>query len=201
MVIVVMHRLMRTSEATASLSVYFTALAVSDLFLLLTSVLWDWPDVAFNSAIPYLDKLPCTIPFFVLYTSSMMSAWFLVAMTSQRLMSVLVPHRVGVLCTVRRGRIITAIIVIVVCLINSYFFFIYQQQNIDDKYEECVSINEGTANVFRLLDLLLASLIPFLVLIIANSMLIYRTQQSLKISRTMVGTEKHQAMQPSAQPL
>ncbi|KAL8601900.1 hypothetical protein ACOMHN_020635 [Nucella lapillus] len=40
MTIVVM-RAMRSSESIACLSLYFTALAVSDLFLLISSVLWD----------------------------------------------------------------------------------------------------------------------------------------------------------------
>ncbi|XP_076464738.1 uncharacterized protein LOC143296597 [Babylonia areolata] len=144
---VVVMRAMRTSESTACLSVYFTALAVSDLCLLTASVLWDWPDMAFNSEIPYLSDLPCTIPFFFTYLSSMTSAWFLVAMTCQRLTSVVLPHRVAVLCTVKRGVIITAGIVTFSCLINMYIFFLYRLENVDGEYEECVSIDEDPVPV------------------------------------------------------
>ncbi|XP_076465361.1 uncharacterized protein LOC143297073 [Babylonia areolata] len=195
---VVVMRAMRTSESTACLSVYFTALAVSDLCLLTTSVLWDWPVMAFNTKIPYLRDLPCTVPFFFSYTSSMTSAWFLVAMTCQRLMSVVLPHRVAVLCTVKRGVIITASIVTLVCFLNVYIFFIYHLQNVDGEYEECVSVDEGIAYLFRLLDLFLASVIPFLFLIMTNAVLIHRAMQSVQISRELTWNKAQQTASRSS---
>ncbi|KAL8606321.1 hypothetical protein ACOMHN_024216 [Nucella lapillus] len=104
--IVVVMRGLRASQSTACLSVYFTALAVSDQCLLMTATLWFWVDEVFSWPPSfYIYDLLCVVPKFVWYTCSVTSAWFLVAMTFQRVTSVVAPHRVGVLCTVGRAKI------------------------------------------------------------------------------------------------
>ncbi|KAL8589077.1 hypothetical protein ACOMHN_055090 [Nucella lapillus] len=110
MTILVMRRL-RASESTACLSVYFTALAVSDLCLLTISMIFNWPERSFGIPVKEIHHVTCITSFFVLFVTSMTSAWFLMAMTGQRMISVILPHRVGVLCTVRRAKIITAVLV------------------------------------------------------------------------------------------
>ncbi|KAL8601715.1 hypothetical protein ACOMHN_033891 [Nucella lapillus] len=82
---VVVMRAMRSSKSIACLSLYFTALAVSDLFLLISSVLWYWPEMAFDTPLSYFNSFVCSFFNFVCYASSMTSAWFLVAMTCQRM--------------------------------------------------------------------------------------------------------------------
>ncbi|KAL8606322.1 hypothetical protein ACOMHN_024217 [Nucella lapillus] len=89
--IVVVMRGMRGSQSTACLSVYFTALAVSDQCLLMTSVLWFWIDVVFSWPPSFFSYgLLCKLPKCVWYTCSVTSAWFLVAMTYQRVTRVAV---------------------------------------------------------------------------------------------------------------
>ncbi|KAL8592943.1 hypothetical protein ACOMHN_050770 [Nucella lapillus] len=184
MTIVVMSR-MRASESTACLSVYFTALAVSDLCLLCSSVVWLWPENAFNAPVSYFNDASCSLSFYTSYVSSITSAWLLMAMTGHRLVSVVVPHRVGVLCTVKRGRIITATIVITACVFNIYFFFTYHVEITGSGFDTCVSSDEEAGIVFRFLDLCLASVVPFLFLIIANSVLISRVMRSVQVSQQM----------------
>ncbi|KAL8592621.1 hypothetical protein ACOMHN_026551 [Nucella lapillus] len=156
MTIVVMRR-MRASESTACLSVYFTALAVSDLFVLCTTVIWYWPEMAFDTPVSYFHDLSCTIPYFVSGTSSMTSSWVLMAMTSQRLTSVVVPLRVGVLCTVSRGKIITGSILIFACVTKMHVFFNNHVVVVDEEYKVCASIDEDVAYVHRMVDLFLVS--------------------------------------------
>ncbi|XP_076458599.1 uncharacterized protein LOC143292297 [Babylonia areolata] len=186
MTIVVM-RGMRGSDSTGSLSVYFTALALSDLCLLLSSLLWFWPKLVFSVPLAYFQDLSCTLLFFAFYTSSLTSAWFLVAMTFQRVTSVVLPHRVGVLCTARRGKVVVAVIVVLACLANVQIFLNYHVQHVDENYKRCQSINDYVAHIFLLLDLTLASAVPFLALMIGNSVLICRALRSVQISREMTG--------------
>ncbi|KAL8598031.1 hypothetical protein ACOMHN_062629 [Nucella lapillus] len=193
MTIVVM-RGMRASESTACLSVYFTALAVSDLFDLLTSVLWAWPEMAFNVPVAYFHDLSCTAVYFVSFASSMTSAWFLMTMTCQRLTSVLLPHRVAVLCTVRRGKVITSVLVVLACMANVYVFFNYRVVSVGGEFQVCVNTDAENAYAHRLVELCLASVLPFLFLILANSVLIYHVSKSLRLShRITAKTEQQKA--------
>ncbi|KAL8606308.1 hypothetical protein ACOMHN_024203 [Nucella lapillus] len=183
---VVVMRGLRASQSTACLSVYFTALAVSDQCLL-TSILWFWIDVVFTWPPSYYRfNLLCTVLYFVCYTSTQTSAWFLVAMTYQRVTSVVAPHRVGVLCTVRRGKIITATIGIVACGLNLHFLFtiVYSRE-----YGGCASGEKYAPfiDVFTMVDLFIASVIPFLLLLFGNSVLIIQVVRSMKLSWRLRG--------------
>ncbi|XP_076438591.1 uncharacterized protein LOC143277600 [Babylonia areolata] len=171
MTVVVMSG-MRASESTACLAGYFTALALSDLVLLITSVLWDWPFHRLRNPRPVLRRTPLH--------HTLLPA--LRVLHDVSLVPLVLPHRVGVLCTARRGKVVIAVIVMVSLVVNLYIFFLYREEAVDDLYTECVSIDEDVAYVFRLLDLFLASLIPFLFLIVANSILIHRVVQSVRMS-------------------
>ncbi|KAL8606310.1 hypothetical protein ACOMHN_024205 [Nucella lapillus] len=184
MVVVVM-RGMRASQSTACLSVYFTALAVSDQFLLTIAVVWFGVEAVFSWPSSFFKfDLLCTVPYFVFYLCSWMSAWFLVAMTYQRVTSVVTPHRVGVLCTVRRGKIIVAAILVITIGINFHILFTFAYQH---DYKVC-SYQQKYVDfiyVFTWLDLFCASLIPFVLLIGGNSVLVWQVIQSISFSRKM----------------
>ncbi|KAL8580425.1 hypothetical protein ACOMHN_054339 [Nucella lapillus] len=194
MTIVVM-RGMRASESTACLSVYFTALAVSDLFVICNTMAVHWLKMAFNIPLTYFHDISCSGAIFVTHVTFLTSAWFLVVLTCQRLIAVLLPHRVGVLCTVRTGQIITAIIVIIACVLNVHFFFHY---HVDTEHQSCGSNNYQLVNLFSFLDLFLASLIPFMILIVGNSVLIYRAMQSMQMFGKSTGTGETQTTSRSA---
>ncbi|XP_076449153.1 neuromedin U receptor homolog nmur-2-like [Babylonia areolata] len=121
---VVVMRGMRSSHSTACLSLYFTALAVSDQIQLMVSAIYFWGDMGFSWPQSFFRfDLLCSVPQFTWNATGITSAWFLVAMTYQRVVSVVAPHRVGVLCTMRRGKVIVAIISFVGCALNVHFLF------------------------------------------------------------------------------
>ncbi|KAL8576078.1 hypothetical protein ACOMHN_001428 [Nucella lapillus] len=121
---VIVMRGMRASRSTACLALYFTALAVSDQCELVTSVMFFWVGKGFSWPPGYFRfDLLCSVPTFVYHVCGITSAWILVAMTYQRVTSVMTPHRVGVLCTVRRGRVVVAVIVLVGIALNIHFLF------------------------------------------------------------------------------
>ncbi|XP_076435172.1 FMRFamide receptor-like [Babylonia areolata] len=184
---VVVMRGMRSSQSTACLSVYFTALAVSDQCQLTTSVLFLWVNKTFSWP-PYFFRydLLCSLPKFVWNASGITSAWFLVAMTYQRVLSVIVPHRVGLLCTVGRGKIIVAAIIVIACALNVQFLFTYVYW---PEYGQCqyhakyVHILEA----YEWQDLISFSMIPFLSLSVGNSILVWQVIRSKQLSKHMRG--------------
>ncbi|XP_076454857.1 uncharacterized protein LOC143289693 [Babylonia areolata] len=188
---VVVMRGMRASQSTACLSLYFTALAVSDQCLL-TSMLWYWVDTVFSWLPSFLQtNVLCTVTQFVGYTSTQTSAWFLVSMTYQRVTSVVLPHRVGVLCTVRRGKAIIAAVTTTACLLNLHFLFTFAYSR---EYSECVSREKYAhfIGIYTVIDLFVASVIPFLLLFIGNSVLVSQVVSSIHVSRKLRGSIDHQ---------
>ncbi|KAL8615152.1 hypothetical protein ACOMHN_064284 [Nucella lapillus] len=182
---VVVMRGMRASRSSACLSVYFTALAASDQCQLLTAVLFHWVDRGFSwPRGAFRLHLLCSVPTFVYHVGGITSAWFLVAMTYQRVTSVVAPHRVGVLCTVKRGKVVVGVIVIVGVAINCHFLFSYVYR---PDYRRC-QFHEDYLHLVDYLEwqfTLLYSMVPFLFLVVGNSVLIRQVIRARRLSQQM----------------
>ncbi|XP_076435125.1 FMRFamide receptor-like [Babylonia areolata] len=190
---VVVMRGMRSSQSTACLSVYFTALALSDQCLLMTSLTFFWVHMGFSWPPSFFRyDLLCIAPKFLWCTSGVTSAWFLVSMTYQRVISVIAPHRVKILCTVRRGKIIVAVIVILAVALNLHFMFSwsYWPEHGDCQYRESYMIY---LEIFEWLDLIWASMIPFLFLAAGNSVLVWQVVKAKQFSQKLRGNVEQQA--------
>ena len=98
-------RTMPRGGSNGSMSLFFAAMAVSDLALLYTGLLQQWLYCAVTLDLRELHEVICKIHVFLVYLSAMTSAWFLVAMTMQRVVSLLWLHRVGLLSTRRKVQV------------------------------------------------------------------------------------------------
>ncbi|XP_076435146.1 uncharacterized protein LOC143274989 [Babylonia areolata] len=198
MMTVVVMRGMRSSQSTACLSLYFTALAVSDQFELLTSTIFFLAHKGFSWPPSYFKlSLSCSVPYFVWNMSAITSAWFLVAMTYQRVISVIAPHRVGILCTMRRGKIIVAIITFLSFAMNVQVFFTWTYR---PDYGECYyrpEYFEAVKVYFNFQVWAFYSILPFLFLVIGNSILIWQVIKSSQISLKMRGKVDQQSTSKS----
>ena len=101
----VILRTMPRGGSSGSMSLFFAALAVSDLALLYTGLLRQWLYHTVTLDLRVVHDVICKVHVFLVYLSTMTSAWFLVAMTMQRVVSVLLPHRVGLLSTRRKAQV------------------------------------------------------------------------------------------------
>ncbi|XP_076435157.1 cysteinyl leukotriene receptor 1-like [Babylonia areolata] len=185
---VLVMRGMRSSHSTACLSLYFTALAVSDQVQLTISVLFHWVDKTFSWPPSFFRyDLLCSLPKFAWNASSISSAWLLVAMTYQRVISVMVPHRVGVLCTVGRGKIVVAVIIVIACALNIQFLFTYGYW---PEYGQCQYLEKylHILEAYEWQDLVSFSMAPFLSLAVGNSILVWQVIKSKQLSKKMRGS-------------
>ncbi|PVD37148.1 hypothetical protein C0Q70_04143 [Pomacea canaliculata] len=119
MAIIIHRRLSRQS----AMSLYFVALAVADIGLLVFGLVQVWTRYEFAFDVEDLTEVTCRVYAYGLYVSGAMSAWLLVAVTLQRAASVVVPHRVNALCT--RGVSQTIIAAISITLISLHAHIIY----------------------------------------------------------------------------
>ena len=107
----VILRTMPRRGSSGSMSLFFAALAVSDLALLYTGLPHEWLNRTVTLDLRALHDVICKVHVFLVYLSNMTSVWFLVVMTIQRVVSVLLPHRVGLLSTRRKAQVRTTHVV------------------------------------------------------------------------------------------
>jgi len=82
---------------------YYLALAFADLCANFTGPLPTWLIINWKVDMRTSSDASCKLVGYILNVASASSAWILVAMTTQRAMLVLWPHRVGLLCTPKRS--------------------------------------------------------------------------------------------------
>ena len=196
MIIVIMNRL---RSAVSSISVYFTALAVSDLVFIYTVVMRNLLVINMFDYFT-ISTVVCKIGQFLLYVTGVTSAWILVTMTMQRAVSVLWPHRVHVLCTRRKSMFtVMGIILFVACLHSHLLYGVDLVQSGNGTLAFCKPSTDGYEqflnSAWPLVDLLIFSILPFLFLVVSNGLLVKKLTASvreanLKLSAGQCGQAK-----------
>ncbi|CAG5134443.1 unnamed protein product [Candidula unifasciata] len=180
-----------------SMHVFLRALAVSDLCVLYTGLLRWWMVWSFGVDLRNQHTLLCKVHTWMVYVALYVSAWLLVFMTLERTCSACLPHRVNTFCTKRRACFLIAFIVIFqVCMQSHFLFGMTLAENNDTgefnksgKFNDsrkltCLEISQEyhffIHNVYPLVDLVLLSLIPFILVILGNVVIIWKTFLSLR---------------------
>ncbi|XP_076439151.1 uncharacterized protein LOC143278024 [Babylonia areolata] len=184
MTIIIMRR-MKSGEST--INMYFTAIAVVDTIYICTSTVGFWVNVTFGFRIDSVHPVVCKVHTWLYTGGSTVSCWYLVCMTVHRAVSVVWPHRVNLLFTRRTVLLLLAAITVFFAGIYSHYLVGFdvvtrpgtQQKRCmgDVSYEEYTYFSE---NIFVYIELSSYCVVPFIILILANSVLVWKLTVSVK---------------------
>lgn len=155
-------------------AVFLTSLAVSDLVALWTGLLRQWVLYTFNFDVRHTYLAVCKLHIFVVYLSSQSSSWFMVALTIERCISVMVPHRVKHLCRYQVTVISCLLIIIFLVIVNSHWFWTLQL--LEGKI--CSFNALFYHDLWYIVDFFVFSMFPVVVLIFGNICIIMRMRKS-----------------------
>ena len=113
----------RRGEVMSSMSVFFVTLAGSDLLSLSIHAIGQWLYYAFGVNLSSLHSVSCKLIFWGGYVTGVLSAWILVAMTAQRTVCVLWPHRANILCSARNSKAITLSMTLFFAVLHSHVLY------------------------------------------------------------------------------
>ena len=185
--IIVIHK--RTA-LTSSVSVFFLTLAASDLMAIFVTCLKAWIYLVFHFDLSAQNDALCKLVYFILYVSGVLSAWTLVAMTAQRAVCVLLPHRANILCTVGKSKAIVALMVLFIAAIHTHLLYglvIGMQKG----HGSCVMLKAYESFIFEIwtwVDMFIFSLLPWLCLAVSNSLLVWKLRLSLLEGKFNLGS-------------
>ena len=184
---IVIHK---RAALTSSLSVFFIVLAVADLMLLYSNCFKAWLSFVFSFNLSRQNNVLCKLFIFTLYVSGVLSAWTLVAMTAQRAVCVLWPHRANLLCTVRRSKVIVVSMVLFIAAIHSHLLYGFHVET-DSGRRRCVMIDEYQPfyhEIWLWVDVLIFSLLPWMCLAVSNSLLVWKLNVSVREAAVSLGS-------------
>ena len=189
MIIIIVRRF-RAASSSSAMDPYFMVLAVTDLCVVITGSFLVWIQSATGFHMRRTHDVVCKSVVFMLNVGAACSAWILVAMTTQRAVSVAWPHRVNVLCTSRRSWWTILTIVVFFCLVYSHM--LYGIGIVPSAGHSCTLVSKSyelfLRNVWLKIDILLFSFLPFACLFLSNSVLVLKLRRSLKDAREQLTT-------------
>lgn len=189
--------LLRQVMNLSSTAVYLLSLAVSDLLLLYLGPLRQWIQYIWDVDVRLLTDAGCKIQVFLTYFSVHFSSWLLVAVTLERVISVMLPHKVKLNCTTMKAGIVVAVTFVCLFLLNVHFFFgyglVHKPLYVRAPWQ-CTPINDDYMDfrddILPWLDFVVAFLLPFTILTVGNVMIIVKLRINTVRRRKMSLTQK-----------
>ncbi|XP_070174196.1 G-protein coupled receptor daf-37-like [Littorina saxatilis] len=183
------------SRSFSSLNLFFEALAISDLCLLYSGLFPLWIEHTFGFVLANTHKVACKLIRLFYYTVGILSAWIVVAMTTQRAASVVWPHKVNVMCTIRNARYYVIAMTAFFLMVNSHFLYgVTHVTDINGTFMWCgtgVGAEEYRFFLYKIwpwVDTFLFSLFPVIILIVSNSVIVWKVTDSVRKARVTLAS-------------
>ena len=182
--LVVLVVLGRGAMRATTTSIYMVALAVLDTLLLYVGLLPYW--IYFRCDVDWysLHTSSCKALLFLLYLLVHLEAWVLVNLTMERLVAVLSPHKVKIYFSKTNAVIGLTVTTLAIMTLDLHFLWTHSLvEYVVDRAtgttaKKCADINEDVVIfMFRAwpwLDMAVASVIPFIVILVSNVIIIIR---------------------------
>ena len=168
-------------------SIYLVCLACADLLVLCVSVLPDWIGGILMFHLRDVYSIVCRLQTFGMYSSIQLSSWILVLVTTERVVSVIYPHRVRIVFSLQRTFVSVILTIIGILSLNLHFIIGLPRDNITENLTEnhtdshCFVreyVNTFYVNVWPWIDLLISFILPCVFLLIGNIIIIYRLRRN-----------------------
>lgn len=155
-----------------STSFYLTALAITDMLYLLTSLVASIANFIyfFPSELRQTSSTFCVLIPFLSYTLAYISVWLLVAVTVERAIWVVLPFRAHRICTKRTAKLVVALLIIGFTVLDIHFFITMRYLEIRTGAWACMT-TFFSDKVFPFLDLLLVAVLPCTIMLVANCLI------------------------------
>ncbi len=156
-----------------SSSLYLALLAVSDTIYIWTYGLWYLvTSISGHNISIYTD---CKLDYFLQNFSYHYSAWLLVSVTIERFICIYFPFKARLVCSLKNTKIVCAVLAVLLVGVNFPQFLARHGENGCGPY---ANWNYFIYNVCPLMNMLIYSFLPSLVMAITNGLIVYKMKKS-----------------------
>ncbi|CAG2197115.1 unnamed protein product [Mytilus edulis] len=173
-------------------------LAITDITVLLDGLLRYWIKHTFKLDIRTLSEASCKINLFVLYFAMHYSSWILVCLIIDRFIKTNFPFLYMRVATIRKTSVIALAAFIILAGINMHFFW---TNGIKGKDGSCGNLTPAYEYfgeyVFTYIDLVILSLLPFIIMLILNIFVYRALKRHLKFTKSSVVESRNSRKAPN----
>ncbi|XP_060576924.1 FMRFamide receptor-like [Ruditapes philippinarum] len=187
-ILVLTRRCIRSSTT----ALFLTVLAFSDLFVLYTGLLRQWLIHLFEVDVRTISEFGCKLNIWMVYSSLDFSAWILIVVTLERVISAWLPHKAKSLCTKKYAVALLIAVIVFILLLNSHMLYgmVFRDTTTELDDLKCIEINADYRSFFNVIwpwiDLCVFCLIPFTVIVIGNALILFKVLKSQRKVKSRV---------------
>ena len=186
--------ILRHFRKMTSISLFLLCLAFSDLLVLYTICLRHWIRNMWKFDVRSMSESACKLHVYFTYVSMQLSSWLLVGVTTEKVISVVVPHRVKFICTSKTVKIVIGVIILTILVLNCHILYgmnLKENANLDYHDVLCSAKSGSYENFFYTvwpwIDFCVMLAVPFFILICSNIIIISRIAIHNKRWRSIKG--------------
>ena len=172
--IIILFRLRKCQQST-----YLVCLAVADLVVLCGSVFVEWLINLLEIHTGTYGTF-CKVQAFVYYSSLYVSSWMLVLVTTERLCSVIYPHKVRILFSPFRALLSVIIMVMSILGLNAHFLTRFENFDAENNCWRREKSDFFSVVIWPWMDVAVGFIIPCALLILGNSLIVYKLRRQRK---------------------
>ncbi|XP_045215141.2 probable G-protein coupled receptor 139 [Mercenaria mercenaria] len=175
--------LTRRSIRTSTTALFLTVLAFSDLVVLYSGLLRQWLIYLFDIDVREISQFGCKLNIWLVYSSLDFSAWILVGVTLERVVSAWLPHSAQTLCSRRSAAGLIISLGIFILAFNAHLLYgMVFKYTFDHsghaELQKCVEVNNRYKDFFNVtwpwIDLCAFCLIPLTVIVMGNWFIVFK---------------------------
>ena len=165
---------------------YLTVLSFGDILVLNTGLLRHWIQITFDVNIRDFSDFSCKFHVFMTYFTLDFTTWILVAVTFDRCLSVCMPLKSKIYCTVRQSRFVVVIIAFLTLLLNGHLLFTVG--TIDGV---CQELDSFVSLYWPYIDFASFCFLPFITMVICNIFIIRALTKAMKMFHSVQKGDKN----------
>ncbi|XP_052280996.1 neuromedin-U receptor 2-like [Dreissena polymorpha] len=187
--------LTRRSIRVSTTALFLTVLACSDLLVLYSGLLRQWLIYLFDTDVRHISEAGCKISMWLVYSSLDFSAWILILVTLERVVLAWFPHHGRIVSNRKSAVACLAVICGFILGINAHMLYgmvfkIEYDSNNNPYLHTCTVIDDAYyrffSQVWPWIDLSVFCVVPFAVIVIGNTMILFKVLQSKKKTRSSI---------------
>ena len=171
-------------------SIFLECLAMADLNVLCIWTMFDWVGNITEMQFVNAYEILCRIQSFGYYSSLQISSWMQVLVTTERVCSVVNPHKVRTLFSQRRSIFSAAFTAAILVGLNCHFLFGSSHDGLD-KQTYCFMLyhrDQFYRFVWPWIDISVGFLIPCLLLVSGNFIIVWQLKRKVKLQSAFPST-------------
>ena len=184
----------RRKNRKKSTAIYLLFLAVSDTVVLYVGYFCEWILQMWHYDIRTVNGMSCKFHMFVTYLSLQYSSWILVLVTCERVISVMAPHRVRMLCNRQRGLVALVATAVAIAVLNSHLLIGVTHGYNPYNMRNCTGVSEQymdfLVDVWTMVDVIVTFAVPFVFIIVGNSIIIMRLARTNRLRKHSLVKER-----------